>query len=68
MTPFGMSGSVQVSVIVVSVGSAVNPVDGEEAVCFGGAQFFTIFASNDYMHGKLFYIRIPLLQYFLNGH
>ncbi len=33
MTPFGMSGSVQVSVIVVSVGSAVNPVDWEEAVC-----------------------------------
>ena len=32
MTPFGMSGPVQVSVIVVSVGSAVNPVDGEEAV------------------------------------
>ena len=32
MTPFGVSGSVQVSVIVVSVGSAVNPVGGEEAV------------------------------------
>ncbi len=32
MTPFGMSGSVQVSVIVVSVGSAVNPVGGEEAI------------------------------------
>ena len=55
MTPFGMSGSVQVSVIVVSVDSALNPVDGEEAVCFGRrAQFFTIIASNDYMHGKLF--------------
>ncbi len=32
MTPFGVSGSVQVSVIVVSVGSAVKPVGGEEAV------------------------------------
>ncbi len=32
MTPFSMSGSVQVSVICVSVGSAVNAVGGEEAV------------------------------------
>ncbi len=55
MTPFGMSGSVQVSVIIVSVGSAVNPVDGEEAVYLEehNSLLFSL-AMTTCMHGTFF--------------